>query len=67
MIIEGARGLLVSEVKKGKLEEFLERLRKGLVMFSEVEGATASVELWNTQIETLASLGRKPPEELKVD
>lgn len=35
MTLEGSRALQVIEVKKGKLEEYLERLGKAIVMMTE--------------------------------
>ena len=59
--LEGVRTLGVWEVKKGKLEELLDRLAEGLVMLAEVDGITSTTEIWSTAIEAWARLGQTPP------
>ena len=59
MILEGSRALQVIEVKKGKLEEYLERLGKAIVMITEGGESTITYKIWLTQMEAFANLGRK--------
>jgi rRNA pseudouridine-1189 N-methylase Emg1 (Nep1/Mra1 family) len=67
MTLEGSRALQIIEVKNGKLEEYLERMGKAIVMMTEGGEITITYKIWLTQMEAFANLGRNPPEELQID
>ena len=60
--LEGINTMTIWEVKKGKLEEGLERIGNALAIYAEIEGFTYHYEIWLTQIEAYSKIGRKPPE-----
>ena len=60
--MEGMRTLSVTEVKKGKLEDAIDRAVAMLVMYQSVEGFEYSLEIWRTVEEAYAAIGQKPPE-----
>ncbi|MFX1317188.1 MAG: hypothetical protein ACFE9T_15105, partial [Promethearchaeota archaeon] len=57
----GVKALSVSTVKKGKLEESLNRTNEVLAMYNEIEGFEYTIEVWSEPAEALATLGMKMP------
>lgn len=60
--LEGINTMTIWEVKKGKLEEALERIGNTLAIYAVIEGFTYHYETWLTQIEAYSRIGRTPPE-----
>ena len=58
---EGVNILTVSSVNEGKLEESLKNANNQIAFFIDIEGYEASIELWSTVQEALATLGMKMP------
>ena len=59
---DGIRAVSISRVKKGKLEEAITAAQKYAAEFHDIVGFEYSIEVWFTQIEAYASIGKKPPE-----
>lgn len=59
---DGMKSFVVSEVKEGKLKEFLERVYKQLLIYSKIEGYRANVEVFMSGAEALPLVGLKMPE-----
>jgi hypothetical protein len=60
---EGMKSFVVSEVKEGKLREFLERVYKQVLIYSKIEGYRSNVEVYMSGVEALPLVGLKMPEE----
>ena len=60
---EGMKSFVVSEVKEGKLKEFLERVYKEILIYSKIEGYRANVEVFMSGTEAMPLVGLKMPEE----
>ncbi|MFX1297801.1 MAG: hypothetical protein ACFFD2_23515 [Promethearchaeota archaeon] len=58
----GIKGITISEVKEGKLDEALKRSMNQLSMFNDLEGVEISLEVYATASEALATVGMKMPE-----
>ena len=58
---DGARGLSVTLVKEGKLEEALKMVYKEMTYYSEIEGFESSIEVWGTWQEAFEAMGMEPP------
>lgn len=58
---EGVNILTVTSVKEGKLEEALKNANNQIAFFVDIEGYEASIEIWSTVQEALATLGMKMP------
>ncbi len=59
---KGIVNISIQEVKKGKLEEAITAAQKYAAEFHDIVGFEYSIEVWFTQIEAYASIGKKPPE-----
>ena len=59
---KGIMNISIAEVKKGKLEEAMNRAQIYAVEFHDIVGFEYSIEVWLTQIEAWSVIGRKPPE-----
>ena len=59
---DGIRGLSVTLVKEGKLEEALKSIAKEMLYFSEIEGFESSYEVWATNQEAFKAFGMEPPQ-----
>ncbi|MHA1932265.1 MAG: hypothetical protein ACW96X_06970 [Promethearchaeota archaeon] len=59
--IEGVNVLTVTRVNEGKLEDALRNTNNQIAFFVDIEGYEASIEVWGTVQETLATLGMKMP------
>ncbi|MHA2036227.1 MAG: hypothetical protein ACW98X_07325 [Promethearchaeota archaeon] len=61
---EGIKGLFVGDVKKGKVEEFIERVAKQYQETAlEIEGYKYQLETYMTVPEAYKILGMEPPPE----
>ena len=58
---EGVNIFTVNRINEGKLEEALNSARTQIAFFLDIEGYEASVEVWATVQEGLATLGMKMP------
>jgi hypothetical protein len=58
---DGIKGLSVTLVKEGKLEEALNSIMKEIAYFSEIEGFESSIEVWATMQEGFQAYGMEPP------
>jgi len=58
---EGIKGLAVSKVKEGKLEDALTRTGAQMAMFLSVEGFEYSIEVWSTVEEAMTTIGKSIP------
>jgi len=59
---DGIQAIGITEVKKGKLEEALERSQNVASMFNDLEGFEGSIKVHMTASEALATIGMKIPE-----
>lgn len=59
---EGMKTMVVSEVKEGKVREFLERVYKQLLIYSKIEGYRSNLEVFMSGVEALPLIGLKMPE-----
>jgi len=60
---EGYKTVNASEIKDGKLKEYLARLNKNLIFIANgIEGYKFQIEVMSSLIEALDVLGLKPPE-----
>ena len=60
--LEGAETLGIWEVKKGKLEEFLDLMGSALLLYADIEGFHYSMEVRPTLLEAFARAGLPPLE-----
>ena len=58
---KGLMNISIQEVKKGKLEEALTASQLYAVEYHDIVGFEYSIEVWLTQIEAWAAIGKKPP------
>lgn len=59
---EGIRVIGISEVRKGKYEEALDRTAKSMLEYADIDGFKFSIDTYMTLVEALDTLGMKPPE-----
>ena len=59
---EGMKSISISEVKEGKVREFLERIYKQILLLSKIEGYRADIEVFMSGVEALPLVGLKMPE-----
>jgi len=59
---DGIQAIGITEVKKGKLEEALERSQNVASMFNDLEGFEGSIKVHMTASEALTTIGMKIPE-----
>ena len=57
----GIQSIGITEVKKGKLEEALERSQNVASLFNDLEGFEGSIEVHMTASEALKTIGMKIP------
>lgn len=60
---EGMKSISISEVKEGKIREFLERVYEQILLFSKkIEGYKANIEVFMSGVEALPLVGLKMPD-----
>jgi len=60
---EGMKSISMSEVKEGKIREFLERVYEQVLIFSKnIEGYRGDIEVFMSGVEALPLVGLKMPE-----
>ena len=59
--LEGIETISITEVKKGKLEDYLTRVGNMLAMFNNIQGVTSQVDIYMTTEEAYMSIGMSPP------
>jgi hypothetical protein len=59
--LQGIKAMVITEVKKGKLEDAMTRVGNELAMYRSIEGYEAQVETYFTLAEALESIGMNPP------
>jgi hypothetical protein len=59
---EGMKSMVISEVKEGKLREFLEVVYQQILIYSKIEGYRANIEVYMSGVEALPLVGLKMPE-----
>ena len=59
---EGMKSFTISEVKEGKLKEFMDRVYKQILIYSEIEGYKTEMEFYLSGVEALPLVGLKMPE-----
>jgi hypothetical protein len=59
--LEGVKSISIIEVKKGKLEDCLTRVRNGFAMFNNIQGLSSQLDIYMTAEEALGALGMSPP------
>lgn len=59
---EGMKTMIISEVKEGKVREFLERVYKQILIYSKIKGYRANIEVFMSGVEALPLIGLKMPE-----
>ena len=59
--LQGIKAIVITEVKKGKLEDLLTRVGKMLAMYRTIPGYEAQVDTYLTLEEALGTIGMSPP------
>lgn len=59
---KGIVNITIADVKKGKLEEALDRTQKYWVEYHNIIGLEYSIEVWMNAVEAFGAIGKKPPE-----
>jgi len=60
---EGYKAVVASEIKEGKLNEYLAQLNKTLIFIANgIEGYKYQIEVMSSIVEAMDILGLKPPE-----
>jgi len=59
---EGMKSFTISEVKEGKLKEFMDLAYKQILIYSEIEGYKTEMEFYLSGVEALPLVGLKMPE-----
>ncbi|MBI4764282.1 MAG: hypothetical protein HY787_06735 [Deltaproteobacteria bacterium] len=59
--LQGIKAMVITEVKKGKLEDALTRVGKMLAMYRTIPGYEAQVETYMTLEEALGTIGMSLP------
>ena len=59
---EGMKVFSISEVKEGKLKEFMNLAYKQILIYSEIEGYKTEMEFYLSGVEALPLVGLKMPE-----
>ena len=59
---DGMKAFSISEVKEGKLKEFMILYYKQILIYSEIEGYKAEMELYMSGAEALPLVGLEMPE-----
>jgi hypothetical protein len=59
--LQGIKAIVITEVKKGKLEDLLIREVNALAMFRTIPGYEAQVDTYLTLEEALGTIGMSPP------
>ena len=60
---EGYKAVIASEIKEGKLNEYLAQLNKTLIFIANgIEGYKYQIEVMSSLVEAMDILGLKPPE-----
>ncbi|HUW89055.1 MAG TPA: hypothetical protein VMV43_00900 [Candidatus Nanopelagicaceae bacterium] len=59
---EGMKAFTISEIKEGKLKEFMDLAYKQILIYSEIEGYKTEMEFYMSGAEALPLVGLKMPE-----
>ncbi len=59
---EGMKSFTISEIKEGKLKEFMDLAYKQILIYSEIEGYKIEMEFYLSGVEALPLVGLKMPE-----
>ena len=59
---DGMKAFSVSEIKEGKLKEFMDLAYKQILIYSEIEGYKTEMEFYLSGVEALPLVGLKMPE-----
>jgi len=60
---EGMKSKVISEVKEGKVREFLAVAYEQILIYSKIEGYRAKVDVYMSGVEALPLVGLKMPEQ----
>ena len=59
---DGMKSFTISEIKEGKLKEYMDLAYKQILIYSEIEGYKAEMEFYMSGVEALPLVGLKMPE-----
>ena len=59
---DGMKAFSISEIKEGKLKEFMDLAYKQILIYSEIEGYRTEMEFYMSGIEALPLVGLEMPE-----
>jgi hypothetical protein len=59
---DGMKAFSISEIKEGKLKEFMDLAYKQILIYSEIEGYKTEMEFYMSGVEALPLVGLEMPE-----